>query len=173
MRKNILFVMVLCGLFLITGCQDNNSGEDDTKELTYTNKFECTREETLIIRQVYYMTKEDDKNNEDDTKEAIKVKYSKVYDFNKSGDKLLAYRDITTYTYLVDYDMEAQKKYFEDECKNKDKNTYKSCQVSLNDKVITVISEVDLESDTSKEYLSTATLDMIKENYAESSYICK
>ena len=69
--------------------------------------------------------------------------------------------------------MNALKTYFENTCKTIDKDTYKSCNVSLNAKVITVISQVDLDSKTSKEYLSTVSLDTIKQNYNESPYTCK
>ena len=69
--------------------------------------------------------------------------------------------------------MDAMKKVFEETCESKDKNTYKNCNVSLKDKTITIVSEVDLNSEESKEYLSNVTLDSIKENYAESPYTCK
>lgn len=98
---------------------------------------------------------------------------ARSYDFNESGSELLAYYEITTYSFLVDYDMEAMQKIFEETCKSKDKDTYKNCNVSLKDKTITVVSEVNLNSDASKEYLSSVTLDSIKENYAESPYTCK
>ncbi len=78
-----------------------------------------------------------------------------------------------TYNYLVDCDKEEQKKYFEDECKTKDKDTYKSCIVSLSDKTITVTLEVNLDSADGKESFSGATLDLVKENYADSPYTCK
>ena len=56
---------------------------------------------------------------------------------------------------------------------NEDKNTYISCNVSLKDKTITVITEVDLNSEIANEYLTIATLDKIKDNYAESPYKCE
>lgn len=56
---------------------------------------------------------------------------------------------------------------------NEDKNTYISCNVSLKDKTITVITEVDLNSEIANEYLTTVTLDKIKDNYAESTYKCE
>lgn len=161
-------------LFLITGCESEKTNNvSDDKKLSYTNKFECTRTETSTTQQVYYITKQDALNEEDSGKQAVEIEFSRSYDFNESGDKLLAYYDMTTYNYLVDYDMNALKEYFENDCKNKDKSTYKSCNVTLKNKVITVISEVDLNSEASKEFLSTATLDSIKENYAESPYSCR
>lgn len=69
--------------------------------------------------------------------------------------------------------MNALKKYYEEECSKQDKNTYKSCSVSLKDKTITIVSELDLSFETVGEYLTTATLDKIKDNYAESLYECE
>ena len=69
--------------------------------------------------------------------------------------------------------MDALKKYYEDECSKQDKKTYKSCNVSLKDKTITVISEVDLNFEIANEYLTTVTLDKIKDNYAESTNKCE
>lgn len=122
---------------------------------------------------MYYKTKQEVLNDANSGKDAVNVTLTRSYDFNKDGSKLLAYYDITVYDFIVSYDMNALKKYYEDECSKLDKNTYKSCNVSLNDKNITIISEVDLSSETASEYLTTATLDKIKDNYAESSYKCE
>lgn len=172
MKKKVLLLTVIMGsLFLIVGCGNTKISSSD--DISYTNKFECSRKEASTTQQVYYSTKQYPSNESDNGKTAVETESSRIYDFNKNGDKLLAYYDITTYNYLVDYDMNAQKAYFETTCKNIDKNTYKSCNVTLKDKVITIISEVDLNSEESKKYLSKATLDSIKENYLESSYTCK
>ena len=170
MKKKYLLLILFSCLFLTVGC---SSGDNNTKEITYTNKFECTREENFTVGQVYYITKKYSKNDDDSNKEAVKINYTRLYDFNDNGDKLLAYYDITTYNYVLDYDMEEQKNYFIEDCKNKDKNTYKNCIVKLEAKTITVTLEVDLNSDTSDEYLNTLTLKSVKENYLESPYTCK
>lgn len=168
MKKILVLFVTIISLFLITGCNANQE-----KNKTYTNKYECSRKENLTTNQVYYITKIENLNEIDNGKTAVEVEITRSYDFNTTGDTLLAYYDITTYNYLIDYDMSALKTYFENTCKNIDKDTYKSCNVSLKDKVITVISQVDLDSKTSKEYLSTVSLDTIKQNYNESPYICK
>lgn len=171
--KGILLIAVFSSLFLVTGCGKENIDKNGTKELSYTNKFECSRTETSTTSQVYYITKQEVLKDEDSGKTAMETTIARSYDFNKNGDKLLAYYEITTYNFLVDYDMDAMKKVFEETCESKDKNTYKNCNVSLKDKTITIVSEVDLNSEESKEYLSNVTLDSIKENYAESPYTCK
>lgn len=143
--------VIVGSLFLIVGCGNEKVTDNGgTNGLTYTNKYECSRLEKYTTQQVYYRTKKDHKNDEDSGKDAL-----------------------MTYNYLVDYDMEEQKKYFEDECKTKDKDTYKSCIVSLSDKTITVTLEVNLDSADGKESFSGATLDLVKENYADSPYTCK
>ena len=164
---------MLSSLLLVTGCGKENTTNNGTKALSYTNKFECTRTATSTTSQVYYLTKKETLNEEDNDKSAMETTIARSYDFSKNGDKLLAYYEITTYNFLVDYDMDAMKKVFEETCESKDKNTYKNCNVSLKDKTITIVSEVDLNSEESKEYLSNVTLDSIKENYAESPYTCK
>ena len=157
-KKILLSTILVSSLLLATSCENTKTNNGDPEKISYTNKYICTRTETSNTSQVYYLTKEEVINE---------------YDFNKAGDKLLAYYDITTYKFLVDYNMESLKKYYENDCKNKDQKTYKTCEVSLKDKVITVVSEVDLNSEESKEYLSSATLEAIKENYASSPYKCQ
>lgn len=174
MKKILMISIVVGSLFLTVGCESKQSTDNSgTKELSYTNKYECSRKEKYTTQQIYYKTKEYSKNDADSGKEAVELEISRSYDFNESGDKLLAYYDIMTYNYLVDYDMEAQKKYFEEDCKTQDKDTYKSCEVTLNDKTITVTSEVNLDSEKGKESFSGATLDLIKENYSGSPYTCE
>mgnify|MGYP004539805847 CR=1 FL=1 len=174
MKKTLMISIIIGSLFLTVGCENEKTVDNGgTKELSYTNKYECSRLEKYTTQQVFYRTKQDPKNEEDSGKDALELEISRLYDFNEAGDKLVAYYDIMTYNYLVDYDMEAQKKYFEDECKNEDKDTYKSCVVSLNGKTITVTLTVDLNSESGKESFSGITLDSVKENYAGSPYTCK
>lgn len=172
MKKILMMSIVVGSLFLMVGCESNKTTDNGVAK-SYTNKYECTRLEKYTTQQIYYKTKQDPKNDSDSGKDALELEISRSYDFNETGDKLLAYYDIMTYNYLVDYDMEEQKKYFESECETKDKNTYKSCVVSLNDKTITVTLEVNLDSEEGKESFSGATLDLVKENYADSPYTCK
>lgn len=172
-KKILLSTILVSSLLLATSCENTKANNGDPEKISYTNKYICTRTETSNTSQVYYLTKEEVLNESDAGKQAVEISFSRSYDFNKAGDKLLAYYDITTYKFLVDYNMESLKKYYENDCKNKDQKTYKTCEVSLKDKVITVVSEVDLNSEESKEYLSTATLEAIKENYASSPYKCQ
>ncbi len=177
MRKRLLILgAILCGAFILTGCGKDstvNNYDGKVENITYTNKFECKKNEKYTTSQMYYITKQEVLNDADSGKDAVNVTLTRSYDFNKDGSKLLAYYDITVYDFLVSYDMDALKKYYEDECSKQDKNTYKSCNVSLKDKTITVISEVDLNSEIANEYLTTVTLDKIKDNYAESTYKCE
>ena len=174
-KKRAFLGIILCNLLLITACANNQTDNNisNPEEITYTNKYECTRSETLTTSSFYYQTKKEVKNEEDSGKNAVEIVYTRSYDFSKEGSKLLNYYDITTYNFLVDYDMESLKEYFASTCTESDKSTYKNCKVTLKDKTITILKEVDLNSETGKEYLSTSTLDSIKENYEESPYTCK
>lgn len=170
-NKILLSAVIFSSVFLAMGCESVKvNGSED---ITYTNKFECSRKETSTTQQVYYSTKEELLSEDDKGKNAVENELSKVYDFNKEGDKLLAYYDVVTYNYLVDYDMNEQKKYFEKTCDDIDKDIYKSCKVDLKDKTIIITKEADLNSKENKEQLSKTTLSSIKENFAESLYTCK
>lgn len=177
MRKRLLILgVIVCGAFMLTGCGKDltvNNNDGKVENLTYTNKFECKRSEKYPTSQMYYKTKQEVLNDTDSGKDAVNVTLTRSYDFNKDSSKLLAYYDITIYDFLVSYDMNALKKYYEDECSKRDKNTYISCNVSLKDKTITVITEVDLNSEITNKYLTTVILDKIKDNYAESTYKCE
>lgn len=49
MRKRLLILgVIVCGAFMLTGCGKDstvNNNDGDVKNLTYTNKFECKRNE--------------------------------------------------------------------------------------------------------------------------------
>ena len=66
-----------------------------------------------------------------------------------------------------------QKTYYENNCKEIDQKTYKSCNVVLDNKKIIITSEIDLNSEVAKEYLATVLLNDVKENYADTPYTCK
>ena len=135
-----------------------------TLKVPETNAFEITK-------------KTGGENIDDVIKRAIKFKMNNkkiyVYDFDKKGEKLLKYYDITTYDYILDYDMDKQKTYYENNCKEIDQKTYKSCNVVLDNKKIIITSEIDLNSEVAKEYLATVSLNDVKENYADTPYTCK
>ena len=163
-------LLMVSSLFLF-GCDKEENNDSNKNNTTYTNKFECIREDKLTKDQIYYATKEEPLNGEEG--DAVKVTYSRSYDFDKNGDKLLKYYDITTYDYILDYDMDKQKTYYENNCKQIDQKTYKSCKVILDNKKIIITSEIDLNSEVAKEYLATVSLNDVKENYADTPYTCK
>ena len=163
-------LLMVSSLFLF-GCGKNENNDSNKNDITYANKCECSREDKLTKDQIYYATKEEPLNGEEG--DAVKVTYSRSYDFDKNGDKLLKYYDITTYDYILDYDMDKQKTYYENNCKQIDQKTYKSCKVILDNKKIIITSEIDLNSEVAKEYLATVSLNDVKENYADTPYTCK
>ncbi len=174
MKKKIILLLVIFFCLSSTGCtKKSNDEKKDLLDNKYTNKFECSRKESLQKKQVFYMTKEEALEDALDDEEAINITYIRSYDFNKKGDKLLAYYDITEYKYNIKYDMEKQKKFYEDECSKKDTEVYKNCNVTLNNDTITVISEVNLDAEESKSWLSNQTISSLKENYESSPYTCK
>jgi len=162
LKKVMIMVLMVSSLFLF-GCGKNENNDSNKNNITYTNKFECAREDTLTKDQIFYATKE----------EPVNVTYSRSYDFDKNGEKLLKYYDITTYDYILDYDMDKQKTYYENNCKQIDQKIYKSCNVVLDNKKIIITSEIDLNSEVAKEYLATVSLNDVKENYADTPYTCK
>ena len=84
MKKVLLLVFML--IFLV-GCGKNENNDSNKNNITYTNKFECAREDTLTKDQIFYATKEEPLN--DEKGDAVNVTYTRSYDFDKNGDKLL------------------------------------------------------------------------------------
>lgn len=171
MLKKVMIMLLMVSSLFLFGCDKEENNDSNKNNTTYTNKFECIREDKLTKDQIYYATKEEPLNGEEG--DAVKVTYSRSYDFDKNGDKLLKYYDITTYDYILDYDMDKQKTYYENNCKQIDQKTYKSCKVILDNKKIIITSEIDLNSEVAKEYLATVSLNDVKENYADTPYTCK
>lgn len=171
MLKKVMIMLLMVSSLFLFGCGKEENNDSNKNNTTYTNKFECIREDKLTKDQIYYATKEEPLNGEEG--DAVKVTYSRSYDFDKNGDKLLKYYDITTYDYILDYDMDKQKTYYENNCNEIDQKTYKSCKVILDNKKIIITSEIDLNSEVAKEYLATVSLNDVKENYADTPYTCK
>ena len=171
MLKKVMIMLLMVSSLFLFGCGKNENNDSNKNDITYANKCECSREDKLTKDQIYYATKEEPLNGEEG--DAVKVTYSRSYDFDKNGDKLLKYYDITTYDYILDYDMDKQKTYYENNCKQIDQKTYKSCKVILDNKKIIITSEIDLNSEVAKEYLATVSLNDVKENYADTPYTCK
>lgn len=167
--KRIALILFTCITF-VTAC-GNTENENTPDEITFTNKFECQRKEKYSVGQIYYKTKKEALTDESSNTDAVEATFSRLYDFNENGDKLLATYDIATYNYLVDYDMNEQKKFYETECENRNKESYDTCKVTIKDNIITVTMKGVLE--TFKDETTSITLDFIKENYKESPYTCK
>lgn len=173
MKKTLIFG--LTSLLLLTGgCGKTENETINNENIKYTNKYECSRVEKYTVMQMkmktgYFPNDENISNSEN----SVETNISHIYDFSSDGKKLLSYYDEVTYKYLTSYDMDKQKEYFEQECENIDKKTYKKCTVSVSNDSIKVTSEVNLDSEESKSYLTNVTLDEVKENYAESTYTCK
>lgn len=166
---SILVILFTCITF-VTAC-GNTENKKASDEITFTNKFECERKEKYTVGQIYYKTKKEALKDAASNTEAVEVTFSRLYDFNENGDKLLAYYDVAAYNYLVDYDMNEQKKFYEDECENRDKESYDTCKVTMKDNIIKVTMKGT--PSTNKEWFSSLTLELVKEDYKESPYTCK
>ena len=171
MLKKVMIMLLMVSSLFLFGCGKEENNDSNKNNITYTNKFECIREDKLTKDQIYYATKEEPLNGEKG--DAVNVTYKNIYDFDEKGDKLLKYYNVTTYDYILDYDMDKQKEYYENNCNKVDKDTFKSCKVTLDNKRITVSYEINSVSETANKYLSNLTLNSVKENYAESNYTCK
>lgn len=174
MKKKILLPIIVGSVILLGGCgKKEELPKEDNKEQVYTNQYVCTRNETLTVLNNRLRTGQEPKSVANDQDIAINVSIERRYDFNEAGDKLLAYYDITTYEYVIDYDMNMQKEYFLSSCDKMDKSTYKSCDVTVEGNKIKVVDEMDLNSEMAKLYLVSSTMESIKNNYLESTYTCK
>ena len=114
MKKGLI---ILSAVILLSGCDSKKAtNENVTKpeEISYTNKFECSRIEKikkfdLDNKNAGRLTQEQMKEREN-SPVAINEKISKIYDFNKEGSKLLAFYEIHTYEYVIDiYNMDKEK----------------------------------------------------------------
>lgn len=166
---SILVILFTCITF-VTAC-GNAENETTSDEITFTNKLECERKEKYTVSQIFYKTKKEALNGESSNTEAVEVTFSRLFDFNEAGDKLLAFYDVATYDYLVDYDMNEQKKFYENECENRYKESTETCKVTMKDNIIKVTMKGSTETD--KEWATSLTLELAKEDYKESPYTCK
>lgn len=175
MKKMLVLPIIIGSVILLSGCGEKKELPSDDKkdEQVKTIQYECARNETLTVLNNRLKTGENPKENAGDQDVAMNMSLARRYEFNESGDKLLSYYDISTYEYVFDYDMDTQKKYFLSSCDKMDKATYKSCDVTVEGNKIIVVDEVDLTSEMANLYLVSLTLESIKNNYAESTYVCK
>lgn len=169
MKKGLI---VIGAILLLTGCGSKKTNNDDPSQISYTNKFECSKSEKikqydLESRNEKGMFIGTDKAKRSESPVAINEITTKIYDFNKSGDKLIAYYEIITYEYLIDgYNMEDEKKFYENKCDNYSEYGFKTCQISTKDKKIVITKTANLESDYNKNTVSSMTKESIKNDYA-------
>ena len=114
MKKVLIF---LGAVLLLAGCEykkETNENITKPEEISYTNKFECSRVEKikkfdLDNKNAGRLTQEQMKERQN-SPVAINEKINKIYDFTKDGSKLLGFYEIHTYEYVVDgYNMDKEK----------------------------------------------------------------
>ena len=168
MKKGLLLLSIM---LLLTGCKSNEQEQNGGKALSFTNKYECTRTETITKYTIDHrneisttLTKEEleEKNN---SPVAVNVSVSKIYDFNKDGSKLQNFYEIQKYEYLLDYDLSSEKEKLSSSCGNYQEYGFKSCNITTKDNTITITKTADLKSDYNKDLAEKTTMESIKEAY--------
>lgn len=143
MKKGLLLIGAA---ILLTGCGNESLTNDDITKKDYTNKFECSRTEKM-----------DNGKGES--------KFTKIYDFNEDGTKLLGYYEIATHTYTTDVDMDSEKDRYLKNCESGKDYGYINCKVSIEGNIITVTKESDLNHENNKEEASKMTKESITKDY--------
>ena len=176
MKKGLI---VLSAVILLSGCdskKETNENITKPEEISYTNKFECSRIEKikkfdLDNKNAGRLTSEQMKERQN-SPVAINEKISKIYDFNKEGSKLLAFYEIHTYEYVIDgYNMDKEKSSYS--CGEYEEYGFKSCEITTTKNSIIMTKVADLNSDYNKDMASKMTLESIKDDYAEGDmYTC-
>lgn len=176
MKKGLI---ILSAVLLLAGCESKKeTNENITKpeEISYTNKFECSRVEKikkfdLDNKNAGRLTSEQMKEREN-SPVVINEKINKIYDFTKDGSKLLGFYEIHTYEYVVDgYNMDKEKSSYD--CGNYEKYGFKSCEITTTNNSIVMTKVADLNSDYNKDLASKMTLESIKADYSEGDmYTC-
>ncbi len=174
MKKCLLILTVL---LLLTGCnKDKTTDGNAGKQVSYTNKFECSREEEIkkydLDGSLGDISSEQD-NEREESPVAIIEKIQKIYDFNKDGSKLLGFYEINTYKYVLDdYDMDTEKNNYD--CGNYEEYGIKSCEITTSEDSVIITKVTDLTSNYNKDMVATMTLESIKAKYAEEEmYTCR
>ncbi len=152
MKKSLL---LMGAVLLLTGCGSSELTKDDITEKNYTNKFECVRTEKM-----------DNGKGES--------KFTKIYDFNEEGTKLLGYYEIATHTYTADVDMDSEKERYLNACESGKEYGYINCKVKVDGNTITVTKESDLNHENNKEEASKMTKESITKDYEDGEiYTCQ
>lgn len=165
-------LIVLGSVLLLAGCGNEKTKSEDGDELSFTNKYECSRVENYTQYDIEHrngggILTAEEMEEKKNSPIAVEGKISKVYDFNKEGSKLLAYYEVETYTYLVDVSLDDEKKLYEKKCDNSKDYGYKACEVKVKDKVITLTRTLDLDSEDNKATAQKTTIDSVKSDFAE------
>lgn len=176
MKKVLIF---LGAVLLLAGCESKKeTNENITKpeEISYTNKFECSRVEKikkfdLDNKNAGRFTQEQMKEREN-SPVVINEKISKIYDFTKDGSKLLGFYEIHTYEYVLDgYNMDKEKSSYD--CGEYEEYGFKSCEITTTKNSIIMTKVADINSDYNKDMVSKMTLESIKSDYAKGNmYTC-
>lgn len=178
--KKLLFLFI--ALLLLSGCENKTPGanarENSNKEEKMINTLKCTHKSDFKKYDLDYR----DKNNlmtpellEEKNSSAVAghIENGYLYNFDESGNKLLNYYEITNYEYVIDYDMNSELEYYKKNCDKYSNVKYKSCDVTLNDKTISIKLEIDLNNEGYKNMAESATKENTKANYLEDDmYIC-
>lgn len=141
MKKGLI---IICAIIILSGCDSKKESITKPEEISYTNNFECYRNE----------------------------KISKIYDFNKEGNKLLVFYEIHTYEYVIDiYNIDKEKSSYS--CGEYEEYGFKSCEITTTKNSIIMTKVADINSDYNKDMVSKMTLESIKSDYAQGDmYTC-
>lgn len=176
MKKGLL---IIASIMLLAGCENKETNTDAKKpeEISYTNKFECSRTEKIkkfdLDNKIAGRLTSEQMKERENSPVAINENIQKIYDFNESGDKLLSFYEVHTYVYLLDgYDINSEKENYS--CGNYENYGFKSCTITTKENKIVMTKVADLKSDYNKGMVEKMTLASIKADYAEGEiYTCK
>lgn len=178
--KKLLFLFV--ALLLLSGCENKTPGanarENSNKEKKMINTLKCTYKSDFKKYDLDYRDKNTLMTPEllEEKKNSPVVGHKEngyLYNFDESGNKLLNYYEITNYEYVVDYDMNSELEYYKKKCDKYSNVKYKSCDVTLNDKTISIKLEIDLNNEGYKNMAKSATKENTKASFSgDDMFIC-
>ena len=178
--KKLLFLFI--ALLLLSGCENKTPGanarENSNKEEKMINTLKCTykndfKKYDLDYRGSNSIMTPDAVEEKKNSPVAGHIENGYLYNFDESGNKLLNYYEITNYEYVIDYDVNNELEYYKKNCDKYSNAKYKSCDVTLNDKTISIKLEIDLNNEGYKNMAESTTKENTKANYLEDDmYIC-
>ena len=169
--KKILMLAIVS--ILAVGCQSKSTNKGGIDKESFTNKYECTRESTLTQYELEHrdtkslVLSEEELNEKNNGPLAVNKKIQKIYDFNEDGSKLLKYYDVEKYEYLIEVDMQEEKKYYEKECNNISSERYDGCDITIDGNTLIITKSNNLKSDMNKDMANTTTKDSLIEAYKD------